>query len=659
MWQKAGVKGFSLLLSMACLSLWFPVPTLAATGPQIQEFPGPTKATPPLNVVAGPDGSIWFSEDKAFTVGRYNSKSGRFQNYELTCSRFCPTLLTIGGDNNPWLSTGPGSFNRFSTQTGERTRLDDPLAPVWPPMALDKNALYPISRGGDGNLWYMTPETIGRMTPAGETADFSLPPETTNGVINALTAGSDGNVWFSMNTGFIGNITPSGDITTFSTVRPGAAMSQPIDLITGPDGNLWFIDAFTHQIGRMILQGAIATYALPKNLHVNTLKSLTSGPDGNLWFIDTAGNQLLSMTLQGVFSAYQIPTPASQPGSLTVDSDGDLWFSETGANKIGRFTPPSMSTQRAQKINGRLLFQEIAVPEQNKHPWFILPGPGGDIWFSEYDTNEIGRITTSGRLLKDYTTAPVSDLDEQLRDMARGKDGNLWFAENTSIGRMTPTGQLSMFPTPSSSMARSLSANSDGNVWFLLNNTQFGNITPQEKFTIWSFPANSSIYNPDNYVGALTAGPDGKLWITERLANKIDRLTTQGKMTEFSIPSAPPFRYGNSSFPGLITSGSDGNLWFLEVNGNKLGRITPAGIFSEFPVDVALGEVAGMTFGSDGNLWLAAQDKVIRVTQRGLTTTYPLASNSFIQHITSGPDGNIWFTEQGADKIGRILLSKP
>jgi virginiamycin B lyase len=74
-----------------------------------------------------------------------------------------------------------------------------------------------------------------------------------------------------------------------------------------------------------------------------------------------------------------------------------------------------------------------------------------------------------------------------------------------------------------------------------------------------------------------TAGPDGNLWFTEYLGNKIGRITPAGTVTEFAISTSGSFPYG-------MTAGPDGNLWFTESGGNQIGHITPAGVVTEFPI---------------------------------------------------------------------------
>lgn len=62
------------------------------------------------------------------------------------------------------------------------------------------------------------------------------------------------------------------------------------------------------------------------------------------------------------------------------------------------------------------------------------------------------------------------------------------------------------------------------------------------------------------------AGPDGALWFTHKTGNKIGRITTQGVVTDYAVPTA-------SSSPFGITVGADGNLYFTQQTGNRVGRV--------------------------------------------------------------------------------------
>lgn len=73
-----------------------------------------------------------------------------------------------------------------------------------------------------------------------------------------------------------------------------------------------------------------------------------------------------------------------------------------------------------------------------------------------------------------------------------------------------------------------------------------------------------------------------------------------------------------------------------------------------------LGRVGGITVGADGNLWFAegSANKVGRITPSGSVAEFAVPTvGASPQYLTLGSDGNVWFTEHGVGKIGRITPS--
>ena len=73
-----------------------------------------------------------------------------------------------------------------------------------PPVPGDAGANIPesITTGPDGNLWFtMNGGPLGRMTPTGSVTYYQLPASVASGVVAGLTAGPDGNVWFTLEEG--------------------------------------------------------------------------------------------------------------------------------------------------------------------------------------------------------------------------------------------------------------------------------------------------------------------------------------------------------------------------------------------------------------------------------------------------------------------------
>ena len=154
---------------------------------------------------------------------------------------------------------------------------------------------------------------------------------------------------------------------------------------------------------------------------------------------------------------------------------------------------------------------------------------------------------------------------------------------------------------------------------------------------------------------SITRGPDGNLWFTQSLANKIGRITPAGVITEFPIPTA-------NSFPAGIAAGVDGNLWFTEADGNKIGRITPAGVITEFALQTKGALPGPIVLGPDGALWFAeAQfNNLAWISPFGDLAEYHLNATSNqaggILAIAAASDA-IWFTENHANRVGRVSLT--
>jgi streptogramin lyase len=318
-------------------------------------------------------------------------------------------------------------------------------------------------------------------------------------------------------------------------------------------------------------------------------------------------------------------------------------------------------------------------------PRAITAGPDGNVWFTEYRGGRIARITPTGEV----TEFSVNSGD-RLNGITTGPDGNLWFTQQGAdrsgdgIGRITPTGVVTMFSAglaPAldgqdlTSSLFGITAGPDGNLWFTeASANRIGRITPTGVITEFSAGITKG---PDS----ITAGPDGNLWFTEAsIQNQetgevtpggIGRITPRGVVTELSA--------NLTGGPDSITAGCDGNLWFVEPVDDMIGRITPKGKITEFSAGltssglIEIKGVTAMTAGPDGNLWFtkggfasdSAADQVSpggigRITPTGEVTEFyaGITPDAYLEGITAGPDGNLWFTgstfHTGNGRIGRI-----
>jgi streptogramin lyase len=75
---------------------------------------------------------------------------------------------------------------------------------------------------------------------------------------------------------------------------------------------------------------------------------------------------------------------------------------------------------------------------------------------------------------------------------------------------------------------------------------------------------------------------------------------------------------------------------------------------TEYPVPTPGAFPTNIAAGADGNLWFTELNasKIGRITTQGVITEFTLSTQP--NDITAGPDGNLWFTEGTASKIARI-----
>jgi virginiamycin B lyase len=275
--------------------------------------------------------------------------------------------------------------------------------------------------------------------------------------------------------------------------------------------------------------------------------------------------------------------------------------------------------------------------------------------------------------------------------MVLGADGNMWFPAiayskfgttlpSGAIGRVTPSGKITLFPLPTNSFPRYITLGPDGNFWFLATQgegkveygtdtppgfsagfEEIGSITPAGKIHMIPLPSP-----PKRYPNTMTAGPDGNLWFTETLSEgyvtTIARMTPSGTITgEFSLPS-------DTDSAEYITTGPDGNLWFIIASSigqdahAKVGRITPQGKITVFDLPASVFDAGAIINGPDGNLWFSVGRDIVRITPDGHVKEFPLPtiagkdqySQPAAGNVTTGPDGALWFLAYPQHSVGRM-----
>ncbi|MGO9467352.1 MAG: Ig-like domain-containing protein [Isosphaeraceae bacterium] len=481
-------------------------------------------------------------------------------------------------------------------------------------------------------------------------------------------------------------------VTVTNFPIPLVEIVKPDGITTGSDGNLWFTENASGQVGRMTPAGVVTQFALPSvpppagspagtAATTPNPTAITAGPDGALWFIGIPG-EIGRITTAGVVTEFPLPVvppPAgSSPGTASTPAtataivsgpDGALWF--TGVpGEVGRISTTGVVTEFA--------VLEIPPPAGSSPGTAgtlatltsITAGPDGALWFTGVP-GEVGRITTAGVVTEFAVPVGTSGTPATLTSITKGPDGALWFTGvSGEVGRITTAGVVTEYPTPnfnppSNGIVTTITTGPDGSLW-LTGQTAIGRITPTGTFTSFDVPGKF------NTIAGLTSGPGGNLWFTEQEDGKtvgeqpaVGEITPAGVTKLYALPQGTTLdpNLGVPADPTAITTGPDGALWFGE-NG-AIGRITTAGTIQVFPL-APTATVPDITQGSDGVLWFAEQNSsgsnsIGRITTQGAIQQFPLPTpTATIADITPGPDGALWFAEQNPEQsysIGRITTT--
>jgi streptogramin lyase len=107
--------------------------------------------------------------------------------------------------------------------------------------------------------------------------------------------------------------------------------------------------------------------------------------------------------------------------------------------------------------------------------------------------------------------------------------------------------------------------------------------------------------------------------------------------------------------PGADATGADGAVWFTVASPAAIDRIDSSGHLTEYAAGLDAGShPVSIARGPDGNVWFTddgSTPAIGRVTPSGEIVEFSqgLPAGSHPTQITTGPDGAVWFTDQGAE----------
>lgn len=314
--------------------------------------------------------------------------------------------------------------------------------------------------------------------------------------------------------------TPRGGVVEFGAGIP--VHSEPHDIVTGADGNLWVAEPRGDTIARVTPAGRVTQFY--RGIPVGSRPTyVAAGADGNIWFTEHLTNRVARITPAGVVTEFPAGPAAGSFGDLTTGPDGNLWYTKKHA--IGRVaTDGSVTEFSAGLANGSLLSD-------------ITPGPDGNLWFTDYYAG-VGWITPAGAITE-YSLGG----DRRPGGITTGPDGNLWFTDDdaSTVNRLTTGLVLTSFPVAPATGPHEIVMGPDRALWFTAANNRIGRITTAGVLTVYA----AGITKGANPIG-ITAGPDGNVWFTELSTDAVARI---GAGASGKVPAMACARTGGLTRP--------------------------------------------------------------------------------------------------------------
>ncbi|HET9051778.1 MAG TPA: hypothetical protein VFO60_08745 [Candidatus Dormibacteraeota bacterium] len=173
------------------------------------------------------------------------------------------------------------------------------------------------------------------------------------------------------------------------------------------------------------------------------------------------------------------------------------------------------------------------------------------------------------------------------------------------------------------------------------------------------------------YPAGISGGADGNIWYGRLFPNFGEYASQIGRVTPKGVYQ-PAFT-ADQGFVEDMVQAPDGNVWFAETGfsgdpgGQSIGRITPQGKVTLFPMGCGDVNCSGrhLTVGPDGNIWFVTATVVNGNANPGIghidiktgAMSFFSTGGGLVSNLAAGADGNIWYSINGGNQIGRMTPS--
>lgn len=299
----------------------------------------------------------------------------------------------------------------------------------------------------------------------------------------------------------------------------------------------------------------IHEFSVP-NIKEKGLKGIITDPNGNAWFYhqtNKTSTLIRFNPLNNTFAYFQIEGLTVVDNSVINLAGGQLiydekhnsiWFTDARLNALGNIDIQS----------GKIDLHKI--PTNNSGIMGLALAPDGNsIWFTEIIGDSIGSFDINSKSIKEYPTGELTGPTL----LAYDSNGLLWvtMSYSSSILKVEP--------------------------WSLIPGSNINGIL------------EIKLQEPDSFSPfgiAITNG--SKLYISDHGSSRVIASNLSAELKNYTSYWTSPSVAYPVSLPSQVISDKNGNVYFVEHGGNKISKISSDGLLTEF--DIPTGPLATVVY---------------------------------------------------------------
>jgi len=268
------------------------VATLAASSialadaQQVRYFPLPAGAGP-HDVAPAPDGTVWYTAQRAGALGRLDPATGKAEQIPLGRDS-APHGVIVGPDGAAW-----------------------------------------VTDGGQNAIARVDPQTRAVKL-------FPLPAGSAYANLNTAAFDRNGVLWFTGQSGYYGRVDPKGGAVKVWEAPRGAG---PYGITATPTGDIYYVSLAGSHLARIDITTGAATVIEPPTPRQGA-RRVWSDSKGKLWISEwNSGQVSVYEPATQRWKQWKLPGDAPRAYAVYVDERDKVWLTDFNANAVVRFDP--------------------------------------------------------------------------------------------------------------------------------------------------------------------------------------------------------------------------------------------------------------------------------------------------------------------------------